>query len=113
MTAPPDLGWVKPPGAVSDTATRVLLAVVDGCTTYPELIERTGLSKQTLHKYLHRLRELRLVDFEDRKPGTTRTLVHGLIPPTNLCSCMLGTENESGGGAVDAAPRLPNAPRRR
>ncbi len=82
-----------PPGALSDSATRVVLAVCDGATTYNELMARVGVSRSVLHKYLHLLRDEGLVDFDPKTRGTLHPLVHELVPPGYRCSCMLDVEN--------------------
>lgn len=61
-----------------DGATRVLLAVVAGCYTYSDLIERTGYARTTIHWHLHRLRDLGLVTFSNDQQGTLRPTV-GLV----------------------------------
>lgn len=66
----------RPPEAMSDTHARVMTSVlVDALPTYGTIKWRTGFSRQTIHRVLHDLRELRLVDFEEGKQGTIRSLV--------------------------------------
>ncbi|MES1975711.1 MAG: hypothetical protein V4472_24910 [Pseudomonadota bacterium] len=60
----------RPTEAVSDSETRVLLAVLAGATTYPELRSATGLSNEYLFRLLRRLREQGLVGFEDGRKST-------------------------------------------
>lgn len=65
---------------LSDGAIRVLLGVIEtdecfGNVTYPDLLTYTQLSRTTIHKHLHRLRDRGLVTFEDGKKGTIRPLV--------------------------------------
>ena len=67
----PDIG----PGA-----TRVLLAVVNGCRTYGPIIERTGLARVTVAKHLGRLKSLGLVTWDAGKRGTLRPLVTECLP---------------------------------
>lgn len=54
---------MKPPGALGDSATRVLLSVLDGATTWSEVMEATGLSRAGTHHVLNRLRREGLVDW--------------------------------------------------
>lgn len=58
-----------------DGATRVLLAVLAGCYTYADLIDRTGFTRATIHWHLHRLRDLGLVSFTNAQQGTLRPTV--------------------------------------
>jgi len=85
---------VIPSGAYGDSRTRVLLAVVDGCRTYAELIERTGVKRNTLWHCLRELRADGLVTWEDGKVGTLRPLVHERL----FGSGYTGAENRSGPG---------------
>jgi DNA-binding IclR family transcriptional regulator len=59
-----------------DGATRVLLAAVaDRQPTYTTIMARTGLSRETIHRQLHHLRDDGLIAFDDGKHGTIRALV--------------------------------------
>jgi DNA-binding HxlR family transcriptional regulator len=64
-----------PRGALGDTTTRVMWAVLDGRRMYGELMAVTGLSRVTLHQHLHRLKDEGLVTWEPGKLGTLRPLV--------------------------------------
>lgn len=84
-----------------DGATRVLLAVVDGATTYAELIEATGLSRSTIHQHLHALRDEGLVDFDAGKQGTLR-------PRVTRTDVLVGYDGiETSGGRTAANGRPP------
>ena len=65
-------------GALGDTSTRVLLLVMAGYTTYPELLAETGLSRASLHGTLSRLRAQGLVTWTDGKLGTLRAAVYSV-----------------------------------
>lgn len=64
-----------PDGVTGNSGTRVLLAVLDGHTTYSDLIRATGLGRATVHKHLERLRDRGLVTWERGRMGTLRPCV--------------------------------------
>lgn len=89
-----------PSSAFCDGATRVLLAVVDGCRTYAELIDRTGLGRATIHHHLDRLQRNGLVAREKGTQGTLRPLVHERLFGTEYA----GTSDRSGPGDCANSP---------
>ena len=64
-----------PPGALSDSATRVLLAICEGNYLYSELMAVTGLTRTTLSRNLGLLRDAGLVTWDDGHQGTLRPKV--------------------------------------
>lgn len=61
---------------IGDTATRVLLAVVNQRRpTVPSLVDELHKSKSTIHFHLMNLRRLGLVTWEHGKAGTLRPKV--------------------------------------
>lgn len=95
------------PTALGDSATRVLLAVVDGERTVRGVAARAGLSYGYAWKLLGELRAEGLVGWEDNRQSTIHPLV-AEIPPTNVCAMYDGGENGSGPGAALTAPDLAN-----
>lgn len=93
--------------AAGNGSTRVLLAVVEGCRTYDELMARTGFARGTVARHLHNLRGLGLVDWEYNKSATLHPLVEE-VPPTSLVpnsrSTRVSAENVDGSGAALTAP---------
>ncbi len=64
-----------PPGALSDSATKVLLAVTEGNYLYTDLMEATGLKRNALWHRLHDLRAAGLVEWDSGRMGTLRPTV--------------------------------------
>lgn len=60
------------PDRIDGGKAAVLMAVVAGATTWPEVVAATGLARTVVHKHLHRLRDEGLVDFVDGQRGTLR-----------------------------------------
>ena len=58
-----------------DSATRVLLAVLSGASTYEQLVKVTGKNRATIHEHLVRLRGEGLVDWDSGRWGTLRSAV--------------------------------------
>lgn len=52
-----------------------LVSVLNGATTWPEVIRDTGLARATVHYHLHKLRDEGLVAFEDGVKGTLRPCI--------------------------------------
>lgn len=72
---------MKPPSAIDDSLTRVLLAVlVARRPTVSTCVLRTALPRDTVYRRLHRLRDMGLVAFEDELRGTLRPLVRAYRP---------------------------------
>jgi DNA-binding IclR family transcriptional regulator len=63
----------RPPGALGGNATRVLAAVLaQQFPTVPGTCQIAGLARSTTHKYLVRLKEAGLVDWEPEQQGSLR-----------------------------------------
>jgi DNA-binding IscR family transcriptional regulator len=73
---------VRPPGALGDSPTRVLLAVADGYNTTGRITAATGLSRTYVFWCLRLLRDEGLVDWV---PGTQGT-IHSLVTEANTCA---------------------------
>ncbi len=69
-----------PPGALSDSATRVVLAICDGERTVRDIAKRVGLSRSTVHEHLVRLRAKGLVDWAEDRRATIHPLVAEVLP---------------------------------
>lgn len=102
-----------PAGALNDSATRVLLAVVDGCRTYADLMERTGIKRNTLWHRLQELRDEGLVTWVDGTQGTLRPLVSE-VPEPLFVSGYTGPETSGPGERSQRPPdRAQHRSRRR
>lgn len=79
---------MKPPGALGDSATRVLLAVIGGHVRHPDIRRATGLSRSYVHAILDRLEAEGLVRWERGRLGTLRATCtrHGEVGSRNLWS---------------------------
>lgn len=71
-----------PPGAISDTPTRILLLVICGHRTQRAICRALGKSQATVNHHAHTLRDAGLVSWDDRKQGTLLPLV-GLTERAN------------------------------
>jgi DNA-binding transcriptional ArsR family regulator len=60
---------------IGNSATRVLLAVLSGASTYRELVKVTGSRPATVNYHLKRLRDAGLVEWDPRCQGTLRSAV--------------------------------------
>jgi DNA-binding IclR family transcriptional regulator len=60
---------------IGDSATRVLLAVLCGASTYEQLVKVTGKNRATIHEHLVRLRAEGLVDWDSGRWGTLHPAV--------------------------------------
>lgn len=102
-----------PSGALGDSATRVLLAVVDQShPTVRSVAAEVGLSVTRTYEHLKRLRGEGLVDWTDGGQGT----LHATARESHehlYGDARMGSENDSGPRTADTAGDLPNAPRRR
>lgn len=73
-----------PNEAIDDSLTRVLIAVLaEHRPTFATCVTRSGLSLQTVHDRLHRLRAMGLIAFEDHTNGTLRPMVRAYRPRGN------------------------------
>lgn len=76
---------MMPPGAVTPSATRLLLAMVrvydrQGRCTIREVVAEAGYASiGSTHKYLRELRAAGLVAWDDGRTGTLRPLVRHTI----------------------------------
>jgi len=55
---------------LGDSATRIMLAILDGEWNMTEIARRLGLSTSTVWLHTRRLRDHGLLDYEDGKHGT-------------------------------------------
>jgi DNA-binding IclR family transcriptional regulator len=63
------------PDTIGNSATRVLLGVLSGASTYTELEEVTGKNRATIHEHLRHLRAEGLVTWTPGRWGTLRPTV--------------------------------------
>lgn len=102
-----------PAGAMGDSRTRVLLAVVNQWRpTVRSVAAETGLAYSSAYAQLRRLRADGLVDWKDNGQGTLRALVRE--SHEHLCDASNLGQNGSGRGAAQTAPdRAQHRSRRR